>query len=258
MNASFLIGLAAGIGLVVYGILDSGSDFSQVVNSFINLPSMYITFGGAIAATIMSVPYRYLKELPKSLKVLIKKEDRDLVSYINAIEELAIEARVNGILSLENKIETMEIKDEFLKYCVMMIVDTVEPAKVRQQIETELEQIEGRHSEPWQVFDTLADFGPSFGMLGTLIGLINMLANMEASDSGALGRGMSVALVTTFYGSFLASMIAQPISSRLKGIHDEEMIVKELIMEGVLAIQDGENPDYIKEKLTSRISYSER
>ncbi len=259
MNISFIIGLVAGFGLVIYGILGSGSSLSQVLSSFIDISSIYITFGGAIAATIMSVPVKYLKDVPKNMKVLMKREKIDLNSYIDTIEELAKEARLKGLLVLEEKVNTIQSQDEFLKYCVMLIVDAIEPTKVRAQIENEIDCIEARHASAWKVFDTLGSFGPSFGMLGTLIGLINMLANMDTSQGAdALGKGMSVALVTTFYGSVLTNMICAPISNRLKAKHDEEMIAKELIMEGVLAIQSGENPKYIREKLNSYITYEER
>ena len=259
MNISFLIGLLAGFGLVIYGIMESGTSTSQVLTSFINMPSVYITFGGAIAATIMSVPVKYLKDVPKNLKVLMKREKINLNIYIDTIEELAKEARLKGLLVLEEKINSMDLQDEFLKYCVMLIIDAIEPTKVRAQIENEIDCIEARHSSAWKVFDTLGSFGPSFGMLGTLVGLINMLANMNPDQGAdALGQGMSVALVTTFYGSILTNMICAPISNRLKAKHDEEMIAKELIMEGVLSIQSGENPKYIREKLNSYITYQER
>lgn len=259
MNISFLIGLLAGFGLVIYGIMGNGSSLSQVLTSFIDMPSVYITFGGAIAATVMSVPVKYLKDVPKNLKVLMKREKINLNTYIDTIEELAKEARLKGLLVLEEKVNSMDLQDEFLKYCVMLIIDAIEPTKVRAQIENEIDCIEARHSSAWKVFDTLGSFGPSFGMLGTLIGLINMLANMNPEQGAdALGQGMSVALVTTFYGSVLTNMICAPISNRLKAKHEEEMIAKELIMEGVLSIQSGENPKYIREKLNSYITYQER
>ncbi|WP_326910437.1 motility protein A [Sedimentibacter sp. MB31-C6] len=259
MNITFIIGLVAGLGLVFFGIFNSGSNVTQVAQSFINIPSMYITFGGAFSATIMSIPLSYLKEVPKNIKVLMKGEKIDLSQYIDAIEELAREARLKGLLVLEEKVNTIELQDEFLKYCVMLIVDAIEPTKVRAQIENEISCIEARHASAWSVFDTLGSFGPAFGMLGTLIGLINMLANMDPTGGAdALGKGMSIALVTTFYGTFLNNMICAPVSNRLKAKHEEEMLSKELIMEGVLSIQSGENPKYIKEKLSSYISYQER
>ncbi|MDW5298741.1 MAG: MotA/TolQ/ExbB proton channel family protein, partial [Sedimentibacter sp.] len=182
MNISFLVGLLAGFALVIYGIIGSGSGMSQVTESFIDVSSMFITFGGAISATIMSVPVKYLKDVPKNMKVLMNKEKTDLNKYIDSIEELSREARLKGLLVLEEKVNTMDLNDEFLKYCVMLIVDAIEPTKVRAQIENEINCIEARHSSAWKVFDTLGGFGPAFGMLGTLIGLINMLANMDTSN----------------------------------------------------------------------------
>lgn len=259
MNLSFVIGLVAGFVLVIYGIWSSGSSTPQVIASFINPPSIFITFGGAISATVMSVPLKYLKDVPKNMKLLLRKDKIDLEKYIEAIVELGREARLKGLLVLEDKVNTIELQDDFLKLCVMQIVDAIEPSKVRTQIENEINCIEVRHATTWNVFDKCAAFGPAFGMLGTLIGLINMLANMDpAGGADALGKGMSVALVTTFYGSVLANLICTPISNRLKAMHEEEMIVKELIMEGVLSIQSGENPKYIEEKLKTYISYKDR
>ncbi len=189
----------------------------------------------------------------------MRKDKVDLEEYIDAIVELAKEARLKGLLVLEEKVNTIELQDDFLKLCTMLIVDAIEPSKVRTQIDNEISCIEARHSSTWNVFDKCAAFGPAFGMLGTLVGLINMLANMDPSGGAdALGNGMSVALVTTFYGSVLANLICTPISNRLKAMHEEEMIVKELIMEGVLSIQSGENPKYIEGKLKTYISYKDR
>lgn len=259
MNLSFIIGSLAALGLVVYGMVSGGSSTEQVMKSFIDLPSVYITIGGTISATVMSVPTKDLKAIPKHMKVLLNKEKLNLNIYIESIVELGKEARLKGLLALEEKINSLELQDDFLKYCVMLIVDAVEPSKVRAQIENEIELIEVRHSKAWNVYDKAGSFGPAFGMLGTLIGLINMLANMDPSGGAeALGKGMSVALVTTFYGSALSNMLCAPISNRLKAKHDDEMIVKELAMEGVLSIQAGENPKYIKEKLNSYLTKKDR
>lgn len=259
MNISYIIGLLAGFGLIIFGIISSGSGLTQVINSFVSIPSLSITIGGAFAATIMSVPVKDLKDIPKHMKILMKKETMDLNLYIESIVELAKEARLKGLLVLEEKINSLELQDDFLKYCTMLIVDAIEPAKVRIQIENEIDCIEARHAAAWNVYDRCAIFAPAFGMLGTLVGLINMLANLDVSNGAdSLGMGMSTALVTTFYGSVLANLICTPIANRLKAKHEEEMIVKQLIMEGVLSIQSGENPKYIKEKLNSFVTYLER
>lgn len=259
MNLSVIIGFIAVFVLVIYGMVTGGTSASQVMSSFIDIPSIYITFGGAFSATIMSVPTKHLKEIPKHIKVLLKKEKTDINQYIEAIVELAKEARLKGLLVLEEKIKTLDIQDNFLQYCVMLIVDAIEPSKVREQIENEINCIENRHADVWNVYDVCSAYGPAFGMLGTLIGLINMLANMNTSGgSDALGKGMAVALVTTFYGSVLQNMICAPISYRLKAKHQDEMVLKEMIMEGVLSIQSGENPKYIQEKLSSYLTYKDR
>jgi len=259
MNLTFVIGLVAGFCLVIYGMVSGGSSASQVMASFIDIPSVYITFGGAFSATVMSVPMKYLKDIPKHIKVLLKKEKIDLNQYIDVIVDLAKEARLKGLLVLEEKMKNINIDDDFLKFCVMLIVDAIEPSKVRTQIENEINCIETRHAAAWSVYDKCGSFAPAFGMLGTLIGLINMLANMDTTGGAeSLGKGMSVALVTTFYGSVLLNMICAPISNRLKAKHEEEMIAKDLIMEGVLSIQSGENPKYIKEKLNSYLTYKDR
>lgn len=259
MNFSFIIGLISGFALVVYGMWSSASSTAQAVSSFINLPSVFITFGGSIAATVMSVPMKYLKDVPQNISLLMRKDKVDLEQYIGAIVELAKEARLKGLLVLEEKVNNIELQDDFLKLCIMLIVDAIEPAKVKTQMDNEISCIEARHASTWSVFDKCAAFGPAFGMLGTLVGLINMLANMDPTGGAdALGKGMSTALVTTFYGSVLANLICTPISNRLKAMHEEEMIVKELIMEGVLSIQSGENPNYIEGKLKTYISYKDR
>lgn len=260
MNFTFIIGFAAAFGLVIYGMITGGTSTSQVMSSFIDMPSVYITFGGALSATLMSVPFKDIKSVPKHMKVLLKRDKIDINKYIDVIVELAKEARLKGLLVLEEKIKSLEMKDSFLEYCVMLIVDAIEPSKVREQIENEINCIENRHADAWNVYDVLSAYGPAFGMLGTLIGLINMLANLDTSGGGsdALGKGMAVALVTTFYGSVLQNMIGAPISYMLKAKHQEEMVVKELIMEGVLSIQSGENPKYIQEKLSSYLTAKER
>jgi len=259
MNFSFIIGIISGFGLVLYGMVSSASSISQALESFINWPSVFITFGGSLAATVMSVPTKYLKDVPKNLGLLMRKDKVNLEEYIDAIVELAKEARLKGLLVLEEKVNTIELQDDFLKLCTLLIVDAIEPSKVRTQIENEINCIELRHASTWSVFDKCAAFGPAFGMLGTLVGLINMLANMDPTGGAdALGKGMSVALVTTFYGSVLANLICIPISNRLRAMHEEELISKELIMEGVLSIQSGENPKYIEGKLKTYISYKDR
>ena len=152
---------------------------------------------------------------------------------------------MKGLLSLEDKLN--EIDEPFLHNSLMLVVDSVDSEKVRKAMETELEQLDERHALDRRFYEKAASFAPAFGMIGTLVGLILMLGNM--SDVDALAKGMAVALITTLYGSLLANVVCLPMASKLKARHDEEFLCKQLVMEGVLAIQEGENPKFIEEKL---------
>jgi len=253
MDLTIIIGFIAAVALVGYGILGSGTLWN-----FWDVGSIYITVGGTFASTFMSVPFKYVKKIPAHIKVILRRDQVNLNGYIDVLVELAQEARVKGLLALEEKVNQIEIDDEFLKFCVMLIIDALEATKVREQIENEINCIEVRHAAAWKVYERAEAFAPAFGMLGTLIGLINMLMGLNPDDPSSLGAGMSVALITTFYGSFLANVLFGPIGNKLKAKHEEEMIVKSLIMEGILSIQAGENPKYIRDKLKSYLTTRER
>jgi len=253
MDLTIIIGFIAAVALVGYGILGSGTLWN-----FWDPGSIYITVGGTFASTFMSVPFKYVKKIPAHIKVVLSRDQVNFNGYIDVLVELAQEARVKGLLALEEKVNQIEIDDEFLKFCVMLIIDALEATKVREQIENEINCIEVRHANAWKVYERAEAFAPAFGMLGTLIGLINMLMGLNPDDSSNLGAGMSVALITTFYGSFLANVLFGPIGNKLKAKHEEEMIVKSLIMEGILSIQAGENPKYIRDKLKSYLTTRER
>ena len=165
------------------------------------------------------------------------------------IVDLATEARINGLLSLETKLE--ETSDTFLKNSMMLVVDAVDPEKVKTLLETELDYLDERHAQDRGFYDKAASYGPAYGMIGTLMGLINLLKQLD--DPSAVAPAMAVALVTTFYGSILANMMFLPISNKLKVRHEEEYLCKMIVAEGVQAIQAGNNPKFIQEKLTQLI-----
>ncbi|MEG0036151.1 MAG: MotA/TolQ/ExbB proton channel family protein, partial [Oscillospiraceae bacterium] len=165
--------------------------------------------------------------------------------YIDIIVECAKKARINGLLALEE--DTNTITDSFLKGSLQMIVDSIDPEKVKLQMEAQLDSVEERHTQERALYDKGAQLGPAFGMIGTLIGLINMLKNL--TDIETVGPNMAVALVTTFYGSCLANIVFAPISSKLRVRHDEEFLCMLMVCEGVQAIQSGENPKLIEDKL---------
>lgn len=259
MDFSLLIGFIAGIALMVYGVISSNAD----ITIFIHVPSAIITFGGTIAAIIMSIPFSTIRKIPSHLKVIFKRDKRSLEDYIDIIFELATEARIRGLLSLEDKIKEMDVQDDFLTFCVMLVVDAMDANKIKSNIENEIDCMEERHSQVWELYDKGAAFGPAFGMIGTLIGLISMLKGLSAEEGSAnsakqLGDGMSTALITTLYGSFIANLLFVPMSTKLRARHEEEVIKKELIKEGVLAIQSGGNPKYIKENLMTYLKQNDR
>ena len=256
MDFSGLVGLIAGVGLIVFGM--SSGEGANIMN-FWDMGSVAITVGGTIAATVMSFPFATFKYIPSHFKIMFLKSKHKPQDYIEKVVEYAQEARRKGLLTLEDKANQED--DEFFKNSIMLIVDAIEPTKVKEMLETELDCLEQRHAKGWQLYEKAATFAPAYGMIGTLIGLVNMLKNLDMdSGSGASGiaQGMSVALITTFYGSLLANLILMPIANKLRIKHYEEMVCKEVIVEGVLAIHAGTNPRHIEERLKAFVNSKER
>ena len=249
MDISSAIGLLLGFGFIIGGIVTSGE-----ITSFWDLPSVIIVLGGTIASTLASFPMKNFLNTGKIIKkaFFYKKTSPDEV--IVEIIQLANIARKEGLLSLEEYAEKLD--DDFLKKGIMLIVDGTDPDLVRNIMETELIFLEERHSEGQSIFETMGTYAPAFGMIGTLIGLINMLKVLD--DPNAIGPSMSVALVTTFYGSMLANVVFLPLAQKLKIRSNSEILVKELMVEGLLSIQAGENPRIIEEKLKTFIPPSMR
>ncbi len=190
----------------------------------------------------------------KSITLIFKTSAMNVPEIIQKIIDLSNVARKEGLLSLEEA--ASDIDDEFLKKGILLIVDGTDPELVRAIMETELVSVEGRHKEKIGFWENLGAMGPAWGMIGTLIGLILMLKDL--SDLAAVGPNMATALITTFYGSVLANWICAPVATKLKGKNDEEMMVKEIEIEGLLSIQAGENPRVIEEKLKSFLAPADR
>lgn len=248
MDIMSLLGWILAIGLMIFGIIfDTDTNQILIANlgNFFNIPSIAITVGGTFAALMVSFPLKTFAQIPKHLKIVLFPKKYDPRKYITELVEFAKEARVNGLLALEDKLNNT--KDEFLKNSLMLVVDSVDPEKVKTLLETELDYLDDRHAQAREFYEKGAAFGPAMGMLGTLIGLVNMLQKM--SDPDALGPQMAVALITTFYGSLLANVLFTPVANKLKVRHEEEYLCKMIISEGVQAIQAGENPRFIEEKL---------
>ena len=242
MSIVTILGIVSGFGCIVISIMQSGN-----LMDFLDLPSIFVVVGGTLCATLASFSIDRIKRLLKALRVAFGKQKVDLNKDIDQIISIANVARRDGLLALEELTDNME--DPFLRKAIMLVVDGSDPELIQSILETDLDFTKARHAENRTILESMAGYAPAFGMVGTLIGLINMLKNL--SDMSSLGSNMSVALVTTFYGSLLANLVFSPLSKRLKTLGDEEYLQKELMIEGVLAIQNGENPRIIQEKLKS-------
>lgn len=252
MDIATILGLVICFAMVLVGVATSGG--LQALPSYINIPSVAITFGGAFSAVLAANTMQTFVSGLKSFALVLKVPKNNTAEMINNIINLSNVARKEGLLSLEEA--AGELDDEFLKKGILLIVDGTDPELVRAIMETELVSMDSRHKARIGFWDNVASMGPAWGMIGTLVGLVNMLNNME--DASTIGPNMATALITTLYGSLLANWICAPISNKLKAQNDMEMMQKEIMIEGLLSIQAGENPRVIEEKLKSFMAPSER
>ena len=250
MDIASLIGFIMCFVMLVYGIISNHAD----IMTYLNFPSAVITFGGALFAIMLSYSMQDFLNGLKSIKLIFKTSSMNTSEMIKSIIDLSNVARKEGLLSLEEA--AAELDEPFLKKGILLIVDGTDPDLVRGIMETELVSIESRHRTLIGFWGDLAAMGPAWGMIGTLVGLVNMLNNM--SDPSAIGGDMAVALITTLYGSVLANWICTPVAAKLKAQNAQEMQLKEIMVEGLLSIQAGENPRVIEEKLKSFLAPKER
>lgn len=247
MDLASIIGLIACISFMFIGIVTGDQGFAALGN-FYDFTSILVTFGGSFSSVLVmtgSIP-EYIANL-KSIGLIMKRPSLNEGEAIKNIIDLSNVARKEGLLALEEAANGIE--DEFLKKGILLIVDGTDPELVRNILETELNCVEDRHKAVIGFWENLATMGPAWGMIGTLIGLINMLKLL--SDPSSIGPQMAIALVTTFYGSVLCNWIATPVATKLKANNGLEIMMKNVMVEGLLSIQAGENPRVIEEKLKS-------
>ena len=258
MDPSWIIGLVLAVVLTVMGISDQFTNMAKLGN-FFDAPSIVIVIGGTFAALIASYPLSSLAAIPKHIGIIFKGGKYNIPKLVDQLVDMAMVARQSGLLALEEKAE--EIKDPFFKQSVLMIVDASDPDKVREVLEKEMETMMLRHDQAAGFYEKGSSYAPAFGMIGTLIGLINMLKGMNLEGEGGagdIGPAMATALITTFYGCVLAHLIFAPIAAKLKVRNDEELLYKQIMIEGILAIQAGDNPKFLREKLVTFVSQKER
>lgn len=249
MDIATLAGIIAGTSFILIGILLSGS-----LSSFYDAPSVMIVMGGTLASTLIAYPLNKVIGIINVARNLFFVKELNSQDVITRIIELANVARKEGLLALEEA--ASNLNDPFLQKGVLLIVDGTDPELVRNIMETEISFVEERHKQGQGIFETMGALAPAYGMIGTLIGLINMLLALD--DPDMLGPNMSVALITTFYGSVLANFLFIPMAIKLKHRSGQELLYKGIMLEGLLSIQAGENPRIIEEKLKAFLSPSER
>ena len=240
LDLATIVGILVGLAFIIMGIMQDGE-----ISTFFSFASILIVLGGTFAATFVAYPLIVVVDSIKVVRKAFSVHSNEAGFIISKIIVLANTARKEGLLALEEASE--EIDDPFLQKGVMLVVDGTDPELVRNLLETELSFVEERHKEGQGIFEVMGTFAPAFGMIGTLIGLINMLRRLD--DPSTIGPSMAVALITTFYGSLLANLIFLPIANKLKFRSREEILLKEIMLEGLLSIQAGENPRIIEEKL---------
>lgn len=240
MDFATIVGIIAGTSLVISAIVMGGSPMI-----FFNMQAFMITVGGTVAATFISFNIQQVFNVVRVLGRVFHKEDHMAEKVIDSVVMFAEKARINGILALENDAETAP--DPFLRMGLELVVDGTDPALVREILETEVLAVKERHRIGRAIFESMGLYAPSFGMVGTLIGLVQMLLNLQ--DASKIGPGLAVAIITTFYGVFSAYLIFYPIAKKLDVRSRQEILLKQLIIEGLLAIQAGNNPRLIAKRL---------
>jgi chemotaxis protein MotA len=245
LDLATIIGLLATFGLVLWAIMMGGP-----ITIFIDIPSVLIVFGGTIGCTLIHYPFKDIASALNVGKKTVFVQELPINALISQLMEYANKARKEGILALQGAMEKVE--DDFLKKAMQMAVDGQEPATLREMLNTEIEYIQMRHEQGAAIFTTLAAYAPAMGMIGTLIGLVQMLQNM--ADPAAIGPAMAVALITTFYGAVIANVVCLPMAGKLKGRSSSEVLVKTLVIEGMQSILSGENPRIMEQKLHAFIA----
>lgn len=247
MDLATLIGIIGAFGIVAAAMMMGGS-----IILFINPPSILIVFGGSLFVVLVKFSLaQFLGAVKIAAKAFIFKTVNP-EELIEEIAELADVARKGGLLSLEGK----EVSDEFLQAGIQLLVDGHDPEVVRTMLTKDMKKTIERHDSGQSIFMALGDVGPAMGMIGTLIGLVQMLSAMD--DPKAIGPAMAVALLTTLYGAILATMVAIPIADKLKLRSSEEGQVKAMVIDALLAIQAGQNPRVIKSMLKTYLPPSKR
>jgi chemotaxis protein MotA len=240
MDIATVLGILSATGLVL-GAIFMGSG----LNVFINIPSLCIVVGGTIGVTLVAYPLKDFLSVIKVVQKAIFTKNISAAELISKFKDFANKTRKEGILALESEIK--ELNDEFFKKGVQLSIDGLEPQQIQNILDTEIDFVRDRHKLGADIFTSMGTFAPAMGMIGTLIGLVQMLQSMD--DPSTIGPAMAVALLTTFYGSLMANICCMPIAGKLKTRSKEEMLTKEMTILGIISLSNGDNPRILEQKL---------
>jgi chemotaxis protein MotA len=249
MDVASFLGVFGGLGVVIYGAWGGGS-----LGGLIDIPSVFITIGGSYMCLFLSYPMSYVLGIFGIMARCFKTYDYGEKALTQKLVGFSEKARREGILALEEEIQDLD--DDFMRNGLRLVVDGTDGEVIRTLMENELNQMEGRHNTQVTLINQWATLGPGFGMLGTVIGLIGMLGNL--ADKSSLGPNMAVALVTTLYGSLLQNWLFVPMATKLGYQNASEARAREMVIEGVLSIQAGDNPRILAQKMMTYLTPKDR
>lgn len=251
MDLGTILGVLAGLGAIYYIVLHEGGGD---VAAYINFGAMILIVGGSIGAALIAFPFRNFLSLGKIFVLLFREKRARHGEVIRTFGDLAGKARKEGMLALQGSMES--ISDPFFKQGLQLIVDGQDAEVVEAILAGEIEAMEARHRVGADILTIMGSMGPAFGIIGTVIGLINMLRNME--DPSNVGPAMAVAFIATLYGAIYANAFVLPMANKLKRKSADEAEGKKLILAGLLAIQSGDNPRVLVRKLSALVAPRER
>lgn len=250
MKASTAIGIGVAIGGLLLGALMEGSQIA----AFIDPPAILIVFGGTLGATLASTSMESVKRIPSLYKRAMSAEHQDPAGRVELLVTLADRARREGLLALESGVA--EIDDEFTRKGLQLVVDGTDPEVILQVLENEIDGASGRAAADRTIFEKAGGFAPTMGILGTVLGLVHVLQNLDQPST--LGPAISGAFIATLYGVGSANVIFLPVGAKLHHIADAETSLRELTIEGLLAIQAGDNPRVVADKLEAFVPPEDR
>ena len=249
MDIATILGVISAFGLVIIAIFMGGG-----IQLFINIPALMIVVGGTLGATMINYPLKEVFGVFNVVKKALFTRNIPVDEIIKRFLGFAKISRKEGILALEGEIK--DVTDEFLKKGVQLAIDGLEPQAIKDVLETEVDFIRTRHQLGAEIFATMGAFSPALGMIGTLIGLVQMLQTLD--DPSSIGPAMAVALLTTFYGSIIANIVCLPIAGKLRTRSKEEVLAKEMSIQGIISISNGDNPRILEQKLLAFLPPNQR